>query len=456
MIECGAMSTRFVMVDRQTPMLLPVDLRDWLPADHIVHFILESVEALNLQGFVVNVRGTGSEQYPPGMMLPLLIYCYATGRFSSRAIELATYGDVAVRYICGGDQHPDHDTICTFRRQNRSLFEECFVKVLAYAGETKVLKQVGGISVDGSKIAANASKHAAVSYDHATRMIAELEKEVRALTAKAEAADNQPLEDGLSVPQEIARRQERQAKLAEAKRVIEARFAERQRVVEAEPPVRRKRKEKRPRGKDQFNFTDPESRIMKTADGFQQAWNAQAAVDTEGSLLIVGQRVTEHGNDKQELVPTVQAVDPVVRQVSHVLADSGFYSEQAVTEVEQDDGPTVYAALDRQSHHRSVKDLEKKAEPKAPQSSAPLDEQMRYRLRTKAGRALYALRKQTVEPVFGIIKEVMGFRRFRLRGKAKVSLEWTLVTLAYNFRRLYRLINGTGGLRLGWMRAAAG
>jgi chromosome segregation ATPase len=361
-----------------------------------------------------------------------------------------------VRYICGGDQHPDHDTICTFRRQNRALFEECFVKVLAYAGQMKVLKKVGGISVDGSKIAANASKHAAVSYDHATRMIAELEKEVRALTAKAEEADNKPLEDGLSVPEEIARRQERKAKLEEAKRVIEARFAEKQRAAEAEKPSERRRKNKTPRGKDQFNFTDTESRIMKTHNGFEQAWNAQAAVDTEGSMLIVGQRITEHGNDKQELAPTVQTVEETIREISHVLTDNGFYSEQAVTDVEKDSGPTVYAAIDRQGHHRSVQDLEKKPEPQAPQAGAPVDEQMRYRMRTQAGRALYALRKQTVEPVFGIIKAVMRFRRFMLRGKAKVSSEWTLVTLAYNFRRLYRLIKGEDCLRMGWVRAQAG
>jgi transposase len=450
------MSTRFVTLDRDTPMLLPVDLRDWLPLDHIVHFILDAVETLNLRRFAVNVRGTGSEQYPPAMMLPLLIYCYATGRFSSREIEAATYGDVAVRYICGGDRHPDHDTICAFRRQNQAVFEECFVKVLAYAGQTKVLKKVGGISVDGTKIAANASKHAAVSYDHATRMIEQLEMEVQALMAKAEEADNKPLEDGLSVPEEIARRQARKAKLEEAKRVIEARFAEKQQRAEAEKPSRRKRKAQAVPEKDQFNFTDPESRIMKTADGFQQAWNAQAAVDAEGSMLIVGKCVTEHPNDKQELVPTVQTVDPSVREVSHVLTDSGFYSEEAVTEVEKDAGPTVYAAMERQSHHRTVEDLEKKPEPVAPPANAPVDEKMRYRLRTKAGRALYALRKQTVEPVFGIIKEVMGFRRFMLRGKAKVSLEWTLVTLAYNFRRLYRLIKGENYPRIGWVRAHAG
>jgi transposase len=445
-----------VMVDRDTPMLLPVDLRDWLPADHIVHFIRESVETLNLQGVRVNVRGTGSKQYPPGLMLSLLIYSYATGRFSSREIEIATYGDVAVRYICGGEQHPDHDTICTFRRENRALFEECFVKVLAYAGQMKVLKKVGGISVDGSKITANASKHAAVSYDYATRMIEELEKEVRALTAKAEEADSKPLEDGLRVPAELARREERKAKLEEAKRVIEARFARKQREEEAQKPSGGRRKKKTLKGKEQYNFTDPESRIMKTHHGFEQAWNAQAAVDTEGSLLIVGQRVTEHGNDKEELAPTVESVVSEVRQVSHVLTDNGFYSEEAVNEVEKDQGPTVYAALDHQGHHRSVEDLEKKSEPPVPPANASVEERMRYRLRTKGGRALYALRKQTVEPVFGIIKEVMGFRRFRLRGQAKVSLEWTLVTLAYNVRRLYRLIRDEDCPFMGWMRAPAG
>lgn len=257
------------------------------------------------------------------------------------------------------------------------------------------------------------------------------------------------------MPEELARRQERQVKLAEAQRVIEARLAEKQRATEAEKPAGRKRKSQAPRGKDQFNFTDPESRSMKTADGFQQAWKAQAAVDTEGRMLIRGECVTEHGNDKQALVPTGQTVDPTVRQLSRVLTDSGFYSAQAVTKVEQEEGPTVYAALGRQRHPRSVEDWEKKPEPQAPPPRAPVDEQLKYRLRTPAGRAVYALRKQTVEPVFGIITAGMGFRRFRLRGKAKVSLEWTLVTLAYNFRRRYRLIKGEDGLRMGWMRAAA-
>ena len=432
------------MVDRNTPMLLPVDLRAWLPQEHIVHFILDAVEGLDFHGFRINERGTGSEQYPPGMMLALLIYSYATGRFSSREIEMASYSDVAIRYICGGDQHPDHDTICSFRRQNKLLFEECFVKVLALAGQMKVLKKVGGISVDGSKIAANASKYAAVDYDQATQMIDVLGKEVQALMLKAENADNVPLDDGLTVPDEIARRQDRIAKLEEAKRIIEARFSERKRQAEENKRQGRTRKNRIPRKKGQLNFTDPESRIMMSKEGYIQGWNAQVAVDTEGSMLIVGQRVTEHGNDQMELVPTVQAVASQARRPSYVLADNGFFSELAVAEVEKEEGPTVYAALGKPVRRRSLESFEKHSDPPVPPVDASVMDKMRYRLRTKTGRALYNLRKQTVEPVFGIIKEAMGFRRFHLRGNTKVSLEWTLVTLAYNIRRLYRLLKSEG------------
>ena len=451
-------------------MLLPVDLRDWVPANHIVHFLIEAVMALDLRGFKVNQRGTGDAQYPPSLMLVLLIYCYATGRFASRVIEAATYCDVAVRYLCGGVHHPDHDTICTFRRENAALFKECFVKVLALAAEMKVLKKVGNISVDGSKVQANASKHSAVSYQRAGEMIVQLELEIQQLLDKAEQADSTPLEDGLSVPAEIARREDRKARLAEARRIIEERFAERrpeaQAAYEAKLAAREAKRAagqrvggpapkpppEQPGAGEQFNFTDPDSRIMKAGNGehFEQAYNAQAAVDTEGSLLILGERVTEQANDKRELVATVGTVPAAVRTVSGVLTDSGFFSEEMVRAVEADGGPTVYAAVEKTGHHRAVVDLEKKADPPPPPAGASLTEIMRQRLRTTAGRALYKLRKECSEPVFGIIKEVMGFRRFRLRGKGKVSLEWTLVTLAYNLRRLFKLVGpGTRCPRLG-------
>ncbi len=469
------MSTRFVAIDRTTPMLLPADLREWLPENHLVHFILEAVEELPLEGFRMNLRGSGSAQYPPSLMLTLLIYCYATGRMGSRQIEAATYTDVAVRYICGGQAHPDHDTICTFRRANGPLFQESFVKVLAYAQELGVLKKRGGVSIDGTKIAANASKHSAVSYRRAGDLMVELEGEVQALMALAEAADQAPESAPLQIPAELARRKDRLVKLALARQEIEARFKERQKDRQAEYEAKvAAREDQRAQGhrvkgrdpqppsnqpddKAQYNFTDPESRIMKAGSGahFEQAYNAQAAVDTEGSMLILGVQVTDAPNDKQQLIPTLQSVDPEVREVTEVLADTGYFSEAVVTKVEADEGPTIFMAIEKSGHHRRVRELLNNVDPPSPPDFATATEKMRHRLRTVSGKAKYALRKQTVEPVFGIIKSVLGFRQFLLRGHAQVSLEWTLTALAYNFKRLFRLVrrNPAGGL--GWVAQPA-
>jgi len=228
------MAIRFVPIDRDTPLLLPPNLRDWVPDDHLVHFILDAVAALDLRRVKVNERGTGSEQYPPTMMLALLIYSYATGTFGSRRIEQSTYDSVPVRLLTA-DTHPDHDTICTFRRENPALLTECFVQVLQLAQQLKVL-QVGQITVavDGTKVLANASKHSAVSYERAGQMIAQLELEVGQLIAKAEQADSTPLQDGLTIPQEITRRQERKAALAKARAEIEARAQARYAIELAE------------------------------------------------------------------------------------------------------------------------------------------------------------------------------------------------------------------------------
>lgn len=463
------MPARFVNIDRRTPLLLPPDLRDWLPDDHLAHYVIEVVEGLDLRLVQVNERGTGDEQFPPRMMLALLIYCYATGTFSSRQIERATYGDVAVRYLCA-DTHPDHDTICTFRRQNRPLLEESFLRVLEMARELKFLK-VGQITVaaDGTKVLAQASKHAAVSYARAGELILQLQGEVKQLLDKAEKADSTPLADGLTIPAELARRAQRQAALEKARVVIEERERERaeaergehERVV-AERAAKQARGERvrgrepqppdpTPRGSDQYNFTDPESRIMKAGNGnhFEQAYNAQAAVEVE-SRLIVAPRVTDAPNDKQQLVPTTAAIPvKVVGAVGAVLVDSGFYSEAAVKAVERDGGPTVYAAVEKTGHHRTVQDLERKVDAEPPVAGASGIEVMRHRLTTAAGKKLYRLRQQTVEPVFGIIKEAMGFRRFSLRGLARVGLEWTLVCLAYNLRRLHRLARVESAMAVG-------
>jgi transposase len=459
-----AMATRFVIVDRNTPLLLPPDLRDWVPADHLAHFVIDAMEAIDLREVRVNTRGTGDAQYPPGMLLGLLTYSYATGTFGSRRIEQSTYDNVAVRLITG-DTHPDHDTICTFRRENKALVSESFVKILQLAQELKLVKfgQLT-VSVDGTKIAANASKHAAVSYARAGEQLAQLELEVEQLLAKAEQADATPLQDGLTIPEEIARRQERKAAIAKARVEIEARAHARYALELAEHEKKmadRQAQEaagQNPRGrtpaaptpepkpKDQYNYTDPESRIMKDGTGFEQSYNAQAAVEVE-SRLIVGERVSQAPNDKRELVPTLAAIPAVVGPASAVLTDNGFYSEAAVQKIEQTSagaasGTTVYAPLDKTSHHRSVADLEKKPEPSAPAPGASVSDVMRHRLQSSPGKQLYKLRQQTVEPVFGIIKSVLGFRQFLLRGTAKVSNEWTLVCLAYNLKRLHRLCAG--------------
>lgn len=457
------MSARFVNLDRQTPMLLPCDLREWLPADHLVHFILDAVEQIPTGHFRINHRGTGSEQYPPPMMLALLIYCYATGRFGSRTIEAATHGDVAVRYLCA-NHHPDHASICVFRTAHRAAFEAAFVTVLQLAQQLR-LTRVGTVSVDGTKIQANASKHAAVSYQRAGELIQQLQLEVQELVTRAEQADTREAKETLDIPAELTRRESRLQALQQARQVIEARAKEMAAAQSAEHQAKVAARQaqrdagKKPRGREpqppsevpdpkaQYNFTDPASRIMKAGNGqhFEQAYNAQAAVNEV--MLIVGQRVSDAPNDKQELVATVAAISPVVVEaVQAVLVDSGFYSAAAVQAVEQKgdgtpSGLTVYAAVGKHSHHQTVADLLPPSEPAPLAADASPKEKMAHRLQTRVGKTLYKLRKQTVEPVFGIIKSVLGFRQFLLRGREKVSLEWLLVCVSYNCKRLFTLKN---------------
>ncbi len=450
------MPARFVNIDHDTPLLLPPDLRDWIAPDHMVHFIMDAVAALDLSAAHVNGRGTGREQYPPSMMLGLLIYSYATGTFSSRRIETLTYENVAVRYLTA-DTHPDHDTICKFRRDNKVQLGGVFHQVLEMAARARVLR-VGDltVAVDGTKILANASKHSAVSYGHCLEQMQLAETQIAELLEKAEAADSAPLQDGLTIPDEIARRETRVAALREAKEAMEARARERhageQAAYEAKLAARREREErtgKKAKGrepkppvegarpKDQYNFTDPESRIMKMRGGYEQCYNAQAAVDT-ATMLIVGQIVTDQANDKQQLVPVLAEVSSAAGPVTAALVDSGYSSDTAVREAESG-GVKVYAALGRQPHGRSVAQLEVRSDPPEPPPEATPAERMAHRLGTAEGRELYGLRKQTVEPVFGIIKEAIGFRRFMLRGLEKAGLEWTLMSTSYNLKRLFAL-----------------
>jgi transposase len=442
------MPARLVIVDRNTPLLLPPDLHDWVPENHLVHFILDAVEQLDLRAARLNERGSGSEQYPPSTMLALLVYSYATGVFASRRIEQTTHDNVAVRYLCG-DTHPDHDTICTFRRENRALLARGFAQTLELAARCGVLR-VGEITVaiDGTKILANASRHSAVSYARAGEQLHQVELEIEQLLAKAEAADTTPLQDGLTVEGELARRHERKVRLARARAEIEARAyakVQAERTTE-QPDQSGPPPPSPPAPKDQYNFTDPESRIMPAggAGRFEQAYNAQAAVEVD-SRLIVGARVTQATNDQEQLVPTARCIEPAAGPVKEILIDSGFVSEAAIRQIEQDahgqpTGTTVLAAVKRERHGRTVAQLEQRADPSPPPGDAPFLERLAHRTATSAGRIRYKQRQQTVEPVFGILKAVLGFRRFLLRGTAKVSLEWTLVSLAYNLKRLHRLV----------------
>ena len=452
------MPENFINIDRDTPMFLPPDLRDWVPEGHMVHFVLEVVNSLDLSSFTTNVRGTGSAQYPPSMMLALLVYCYATGRFSSREIEQASYYDVAVRYLCA-QTHPDHDTICTFRRRNREAFEKFFVHVLEVAAESKVLKKVGTISVDGTKVHANASKHSAVSYGRAQELLAQLENEVAVLVEKAEQADRADLPGTLDLPAEIAQREERKVCIKEAMTVIEARHQEKlkdkQQAYEAKLAERKERRERGERvggrepkepspevdPKDQYNFTDPESRIMKAGNGghFEQSYNAQAAVEVE-SMLVVSNYVTDRPNDKQELLPNLERTQANAFTVEKVLADTGYYSEGATLAAEAE-GIEAYIAVGKQSHGRSLESILGEDQPLDLADTASAKERMAHKLKSPQGERLYRLRKQTVEPVFGIIKQCMRFRQFLMRGQDNVSNEWNLVCTAYNLKRIFKLIN---------------
>jgi transposase len=448
--------SNFRQIDRETGFLLPPSVDEWLPEKHLARFVVEVIDGLDLRRMTRSYRGSGSASYHPAMLLSILVYGYATGVFSSRKLERATYDSVAFRFIAAND-HPDHDTIAAFRRRFLKDIEKLFVEVLLLAREMGMLA-MGTVGLDGTKIHANASRHSALSYEHAGKIEAQLKAEVAELMAKAEAADQADLPDGLSIPDELARREERLAKLAEARAKIEARARERFEREQAEHQAKlaaREAKAQRtgrkpggkppeppvegPRPTDQVNLTDEESRIMPAAGGgFDQCYNAQAAVAT-GSLLVVATDVVQAPNDKQQLEPMVgklAALPAALGTAQTLLADSGYFSAANV-ETCKAAGIEPLIALGRQSHHPSLQERFAAAPP-APDNPTPV-EAMAHRLATPEGKKLYGLRKQTPEPVFGIIKSVLGFRQFSLRGLDKVRGEWSLVTLAWNLKRMFAL-----------------
>jgi transposase len=448
--------SNFRLIDRETGFLMPPSVDEWLPERHLARFIVEVVEGLDLRAISGSYRGSGSASYHPSVLLSILIYGYATGVFSSRKLERATYDSVAFRFIAG-NEHPDHDTLASFRRRFLKQIEGLFVEVLKLAGEMGVLK-LGTVALDGTKVHANASRHSALSYEHAGKIETQLKAEVAELLAKAEAADQADVPDGLSVPDELARREERLAKLAEARAKIEARAKERFEREQAEHRAKLTAREakaeatgRKPGGKppkppvegplptDQINLTDEESRIMPVSGGgFEQCYNAQAVVAAD-SLLVVATDVVQAANDKQQLEPMVEKLKALPEELGNpetLLADNGYFSAANVMACEAGNiAPLI--ATGREPHHASL------AERFAATPAAPLDANpvaaMAHRLKTPDGKKLYALRKQVPEPVFGIIKSVLGFRQFLLRGLDCVRGEWSLVTMAWNMKRIFVL-----------------
>ena len=449
------MPVKFVTIDRDTPYLLPASVQDYLPEDHLARFVVEMVDQLDMSTLLGVYAGKGKTPYHPAMLVALLFYGYATGTFSSRKLEKATYDSIAYRYLCA-NTHPDHDTIASFRKRFLKKLEAFFVELLLI-GQAMGLVKLGTVSLDGTKIKANASKHKALSWAHANKLEAQLQAEVDALLCLAEEADKSVLPDEMNLPEELKRREERLARIAEAKTEIQARAQarfEREQAEYEEKMARRKVQEEctgkkpggrppkapsaEPRAKDQVSLTDEDSRIMPSNEGFNQCYNAQAGVDAN-THLIVEQHISQQPNDKQEVAPTLERLQQLpdeLGEIDALLADTGYFSEANVNRCEAE-SVTPYIPEGRQGHNEPLHERFAADPPEPEQPSAV--EAMAHRLKTRVGKAIYAQRKSTVETVFGIIKQVQGFRQFLLRGFDAVAGEWSLVCIGWNLKRLHAL-----------------
>lgn len=445
------MARQFIKADYEDVLESRIRLGDVLPEDHLARFVVKVIGELDLQFIYGRYKEQGGEAYAPEMLLGLLVYGYATGVFSSRKLERSTYEAIPFIYIAGG-KHPDHDTINNFRSQFLEELKELFVQILLVAQAMQLLK-LGNISLDGTKVHADASKSKAVSYQRLLKLEAQLNQEVAALFALAEQTNQWPEVD---IEHELRIRQKHLTGLSEAKKVLEmraeARHAQEMAEYEATLTARAEKAKETgkkargtppqaptpgPRDKDQYNFTDPESRIMKEGNShaFEQSYNGQIAVD-QTSRLIVANTLSNHPTDQLEALPTVDAIPAALGIPPAAALDAGYFSQKNITGLEKR-GIAAYIAVGREPHHPSW--LEQMQTPIKPPADAPLSVQMAYKLKTDLGRLIYRARKSTVEPVIGIIKEVLGFRQFSLRGVDKAAGEWSLVCLAYNFKRLHTL-----------------
>jgi transposase len=450
------MVVKFVPIDRETPYIFPPSVQDYLPKDHLARFVVDIVDRLDLSHLSAAYSGKGSKPYHPAMLVAVLFYGYSTGVFSSRKLEKACYDSIAFRYI-SANANPDHDTIASFRKRFLKELESLFIEILLVAEAMGLLK-LGSVSLDGTKIKANASKHKALSWAHANQIEEQLKGEVQELMRLAEEADQNALPEEMDIPQELQRRETRLAAIEQAKQEIqrraqerfereqveyEAKQAKRKAYEEATGKKARGKKpappESEPRPKDQVNLTDGESRIMPASSGgFEQAYNAQAGVDVE-THLIVEQHVTQHTNDKQEIEPALENIGllPVpLGEVENLLADTGYFSEANVERC-MSTGIKPLISEKREKHNPPLLDRFKK-DPEPPENPDSM-QTMRHRMHTREGKALYAKRKSTVETVFGIIKQVLGFRQFLLRGLESTQGEWTLVCIGWNLKRMHAL-----------------
>jgi transposase len=420
-------------------LLLPPSLREWLAEDHLVYFVSDVVEQLDLSAMyaVYEKEERGQPPYDPRLMTKLLVYGYCVGVFSSRRIQKRLREDIPFKVLAAGNE-PDFRTISDFRKIHIETLQGLFEQVLAMALECGAV-QLGRVSLDGTKLKANASKHKAMSYGRMKEKQEQLKAEVKQLLDQAAAADE--TEDrqyggkrGDELPEELRRRETRLAKIKEAKKVVEQRARDK---AAEEGKSAEEAKRAKPDDKDQYNFTDPESRMMKGADGFVQGYNAQAAVEPK-LLLIVGQTVTEATNDKKQLIPMVELIEQQSGQRPEaILADNGYCSEQNLEHLESAD------ELERKIEGFIATGKQKHGEHRLPAKRGPLPkgatrvDRMKRKLKTKAGKTVYAARKCVVEPVFGQIKQARGFRQFLLRGKQKVKGEWALLCLTHNILRLH-------------------
>jgi transposase len=419
-------------------LLLPPSLRDWLPENHLVYFVGDVVDQLDLTAMyaVYEKERRGQPPYDPRLMTKLLVYGYCSGVFSSRRIQKRLQEDIPFKVLAAGNE-PDFRTISDFRKIHIATLQNLFEQILAMALECGAVK-LGRVALDGTKLKANASKHKAMSYGRMKEKQQQLKEEVKQLLEQAEAADQEEdrqygSQRGDELPEELRRRETRLAKIKEAKQVVEQRARDKA-VAEGQSAAEVRRV--KPDDTDQYNFTDPESRIMKGADGFVQGYNAQAAVEPT-LLLIVGQTVTEATNDKKQLMPMVELIEQQSGQRPEaILADSGYCSEENLERLESDQPKRRiegFIATGKQKHGEHRLPAQRG---RLPQGATKVD-RMKRKLKTKVGKAVYAARKCVVEPVFGQIKQARGFRQFLLRGKEKVKGEWALLCLTHNILRLH-------------------